>query len=89
MLKRMNPQAVGERHFGDAYTVERREFADGDQRVLVKHHEGWSGVEYVTVEIWCTLGKVTRRYYENDHEVATVTVPYDDWNGDVWPRHGW
>lgn len=55
---------IGKRWFGDDYTVERREFTDGDDRVLVKHAVGPAPDEYVEIIIWTTQRMVWVDTYE-------------------------
>lgn len=58
---------LAERHLpGDGYTIERREFLDGDERTLAVHHVGWSPTNHVTYRLWKDLGQIWVEYYEHD-----------------------
>lgn len=83
-----DPHAFGREHFGDAYTVERREFADGDTRTLVIHTAAaWSATNYVQITVWCERGSVWREYYEHDRRRTRETIPFEEWDGSIHPAY--
>lgn len=58
---------LAKRHLpGEDYTIERREFTDGDSRTLAVYSEGWSSTNYLTYRLWMDLGEIWVEYYEND-----------------------
>lgn len=73
----------GSQQFGHAYTVERREFADGDSRTIVKHTSGWSSTCYVTALVWLGRGEVWVEYYEGDDRRAREIFDIDDFDFDA------
>jgi len=72
---------IGAGLFGEGcYTVERREFADGDWRTLVKHSVGWSATCYVQVTVWVGRGDVWVEYYEGDVRRCRDIHPLDEFD---------
>jgi hypothetical protein len=58
---------LADRHLpGDDYTVERREFTDGDTRTLARYSVGWSSTNYRQYTLWQDLGEIWVEYYEHD-----------------------
>jgi hypothetical protein len=82
-----DPHAFGDRVFDGRYTVEKREFADGDTRTLVKHTVGWSPTNHVTITVWCERGSVWREYYEHDRRRTREVLSLDEWDGSVHPDY--
>jgi len=68
---------IGQKWFGDAYTIEKRKFADKDERWIVKHSIGYSSRDYVTIELWATLGEVVVKTIENDRETHRARYTVD------------
>jgi hypothetical protein len=58
---------LAERHLpNEGYTIERREFQDGDERTVAVHHVGWSSTTYLTYKLWKELGEIWIEYHEHD-----------------------
>lgn len=77
---------LGRDLFGeDRYTVERREFADGDTRTIVKHSVGVSATCYITVQVWIGRGSVWVEYYEGDDRRAREVLETDEFDPDRDP----
>lgn len=70
---------LGQELFGKNYTIEHRQFSDGDDRVLVKHNYGWSATNYVTISIWMRREDVWVEYYENDNRLTRDVYDLDEW----------
>lgn len=68
---------IARRWFGDAYTIDKRKFNDGDERLIITHNIGYSAVDYVTIELWTTLGDVVVKTVENDREIHTARYSVD------------
>lgn len=65
--------------FEDNYTIEHRQFSDTDERVIIKHHYGWSSTNYVTIQIWTTMDSVWVEYYEDDIRRTRDVYDLADW----------
>lgn len=70
---------LGQELFDDAYTIEHRQFSDGDDRVLIKHSYGWSATEYVTITIWMKQDMVWVEYYEDDNRRTRDVYELSEW----------
>jgi len=81
---RARAHTLGNEHFGDAYTIERREFNDHDNRTVVKHTKAWSSTNYVTVKIWVGRKEVWREYHENDQRLTRDVIPLGEWGGGIY-----
>jgi len=58
---------LADRHLpGEDYTVVRREFTDGDERIVAKYNEGWSPTNYRTYKLWKERGEIRVEYAEGD-----------------------
>jgi len=73
----MDSQKLAQDWFGDGYTIEYREFTDGDTRTLIKHNVGWSATCYVTVTVWVGRRDVWVEYYEGDTRRSRGVYPLD------------
>ena len=57
---------AADRHLSGAYTIDRREFMDGDTRTVAKHSYGWERGCRVTEKLWFERGELWIEYYEGD-----------------------
>lgn len=86
-----DPHDIGREWFGAGnYTVEYREFADGDTRTVIKHAVGHSATCYIQVQVWTGRREVWVEYYEGDvrrcrdHLTFSEFDPTADLAGYLW-----
>lgn len=76
--------------FGDGYTLERREFSDGDTRTVIKHNVGWAATCYIQVLVWVGREQVWVEYYEGDTRRCREILPLGEFDPDADPlTHLW
>jgi hypothetical protein len=71
---------IAEDLFGKSYTIERRLFADGDKRTVIKHTAGWSPTNYIQAIVWVEKGEVWVEYHEDDVCRSKEIMDYDEFN---------
>jgi len=71
--------------FGDGYTIERREFADGDTRTVIIHALGASATCYLQIQAWVGREEVWVEYFEDDIRRCREILPFDEFNPDADP----
>lgn len=69
--------------FGDGYTIERKEFADGDTRTVVVHAVGWGPTCYIQIQAWLEREDVWVEYYEGDVRRSRTVVPLAEFDPDA------
>lgn len=58
---------LAEQHLpGEGYTIERREFQDGDTRTVAVYNVGWSATNYRSYKLWKDRGEIWIEYFEHD-----------------------
>jgi len=82
-IEQARPLAV--QLFDDAYTIERREFADGDSRTEIKHSVGVSATCYITVRVWVGRAEVWIEYFEDDTRRCREIMPFEEFDADRDP----
>jgi len=76
---------LAERWFGSAWTIDRREFSDGDTRTVITHSVGVSSTCYIQVKVWVERESVWIEYHEGDTRRFRTTMPLHEFDPAVDP----
>lgn len=68
---------LASRHLPGDYTVDRREFTDGDERTLAKHSVGWELGTRIDYVLWKELGQIWVEYFEGDTQRDRAVYTYE------------
>ena len=83
MESKQRVNELAESLFGEGnYTVDYREFSDGDDRTIIKHSVGWSATNYITAKIWVGRSEAWVEYYESDVMRNREVMPLDSFDPD-------
>ena len=77
---------LGTELFGpENYTVEHREFTDGDSRTIVSHAIGWSSTNFINIQVWMSKSEVWVDYHEHDCRRSRTIMPLDEFDAEKDP----